>query len=61
MTKPLTDEQWIKQNSHLGPDACKKRGLCWKCGGQGGNYWAFGGERGLAQCSECNGTGKATK
>lgn len=59
MAKPLTDEQWIKQNSRLAREACTRRGLCWQCNGQGGNYWAFGGERGFAKCPECKGDGKA--
>lgn len=60
MAKPLTDEQWIKQNSNLGPDACKRRGLCCWCGGKGGNFWVFGGERGYTHCPNCKGSGKAS-
>lgn len=59
MAKELTDEQWIKQNSRLGLEACERRGLCFKCGGKGRLWWVFGGERGVVQCDLCAGDGKA--
>ncbi|MFI8499440.1 hypothetical protein ACIGFK_13225 [Streptomyces sp. NPDC085524] len=61
MAKPLTDEQWIKQNSNLGPTRARLLGKCWKCGGKGKLWWVFGGERGIVQCDLCGGDGKAAK
>ncbi|MFE2164869.1 hypothetical protein ACFXB3_07315 [Streptomyces sp. NPDC059447] len=61
MAKPLTDEQWIKQNSNLGPTRARLLGKCGKCGGKGKLWWVFGGERGVVQCDRCRGTGEAAK
>lgn len=56
----MTDQQWEAQNSTLSPAACKRRGLCWQCGGKGSLYTAFGGEQKTVVCNECAGNGKAT-
>ena len=55
----MTDEQWIKQNKKMHPAAAIKKGLCWKCAGNGKLHGAFGGEQIVIACTECSGTGKA--
>lgn len=56
----MTDAQWEKQNAPLTPEAARRKGLCWHCGGNGALYSAFGGEHITTVCPECSGSGKAT-
>jgi uncharacterized protein (DUF983 family) len=51
----MSDKQWEKQNSSLGPDEARAKGLCWHCGGNGKLYSAFGGKQILTVCPECQG------
>lgn len=55
----MTDAEWEAQNSGIGPDEARAKGLCWMCGGVRKLYSAFGGERIAARCPECKGGGKA--
>jgi hypothetical protein len=55
----MTDQQWEAQNAGLSPAAAKRRGVCWKCGGNRVLYTAFGGVHRIVDCGECQGTGKA--
>ena len=55
----MSDKQWEKQNSSLGPDEARAKGLCWHCGGNGKLHSAFGGQQIVTVCPECQGRGKA--
>lgn len=57
----MTDDEWVAQNSGMGPKAAEKKGLCGTCGGKQKIWAAFGGVQQVFTCHGCKGTGKAAK
>lgn len=58
---PVTDLQWLGQNSRLTPAAAAKKGMCGDCGGKGALYTLAAGIQTTTVCTPCNGRGKPAK